>query len=198
MTLSEIWTAEARSERPPPQAILVFWIGRIPLAVDIAQVDRVIEVSSIEPVPEAPPFLEGIVPLRKRVIPVIRLLPPADAPPAASTEATAAARRIIVTRRGADRPMGILVDRTEGIRKVPASFLPRQEGDDKIYPPYVTGWIESKEEGRLLTVIAPELVLTDEEFQPLQWESLLNRPPRPAPSLPRAGERPSPGRTGDC
>ena len=53
--------------------ILIFSVGEKDYGADIAQVREVIRKRKVTPVPEAASFVEGVISLRGRVIPLISL-----------------------------------------------------------------------------------------------------------------------------
>lgn len=74
-------------------------------AVDIAAVQEIVRMSSITRVPRAPSFVEGVVNLRGKIVPVIDLRRRFGM---ASTEQTKATRIIIVDVAG--KTVGLIVD----------------------------------------------------------------------------------------
>ncbi len=55
----------------PIVQLCVFLAGKEEFAVDLMRVEEILPLQRVTPVPGAPPFVEGVVNLRGRVIPVV-------------------------------------------------------------------------------------------------------------------------------
>ncbi|MFA6654665.1 MAG: chemotaxis protein CheW, partial [Bacillota bacterium] len=64
---------EEDSEKGTERQIVAFALGSETYGVDISQVREIIPIQKIVPVPRAPDFVEGIINLRGKVIPVLDL-----------------------------------------------------------------------------------------------------------------------------
>jgi purine-binding chemotaxis protein CheW len=92
--------------------LVVFQLGADLYGVEISRVREIIRVQSVTKVPQAPAFVEGVITLRGKVIPVLDLHRRFGL---AATEHTRATR-IVVVEIG-DQVGGIIVDRvTEVVR----------------------------------------------------------------------------------
>jgi purine-binding chemotaxis protein CheW len=93
-------------------------VGGEEFAVDILSVQEIIRMVDITRVPKAPSFVEGVINLRGRIIPVLdlrRRLGIADA------ERTAQSRIVVVTVRG--RAVGLVVDSVSEVLRIPRSAI---------------------------------------------------------------------------
>lgn len=93
-------------------------VGGEEFAVDILSVQEIIRMVEITRVPKAPAFVEGVINLRGRIIPVLdlrRRLGIADA------ERTAQSRIVVVTVRG--RVVGLVVDSVSEVLRIPRSAI---------------------------------------------------------------------------
>lgn len=105
------------------ESVLLFQLGEETYGLPLSDVQEVIAVPDVlTRVPNAPSFIEGVINLRGRVLPVIdqtRRFGAATAP--------TAARKVIVTRSGTLQA-GFIVDGVSAIRKIPRSDLSEPSG----------------------------------------------------------------------
>lgn len=131
--------------------------------INVMQVQEVLRVSEIAPVPGAPHYVLGIINLRGNVVTVIdtriRL-------GLATTEVTDSTRIVII--EGAKHVVGILVDCVAEVVDLPTSeeeSAPNVGNDESAK--YIQG--VASREGELLILVDLNKLLTDEE-----WEELAN------------------------
>ncbi len=87
-------------------------------AVDILEVQEITRVLEVRPIPEAPAFLEGVINLRGKVIPLMDLRNRLHLPAAETNSET---RMIVVKNDG--RPVGLLVDSVSEVLRLPRESL---------------------------------------------------------------------------
>src|SRR5438874_4320237 len=85
--------------------LVVFQLGAELYGVEIARVHEIIRLQTVTRVPRAPSFVEGVINLRGKVIPVVDLRRRFGLPTVEHTRAT----RIVVVEIGA-QVVGIIVD----------------------------------------------------------------------------------------
>lgn len=85
--------------------LVVFELGAELYGVEISRVHEIIRLQTITRVPRSPSFVEGVINLRGRVIPVVDLRRRFGLPTAEHTRAT----RIVVVEIG-DQVVGVIVD----------------------------------------------------------------------------------------
>jgi purine-binding chemotaxis protein CheW len=85
--------------------VIVFRLGADEYGVDIAAVEEIIRVPSIAKVPKAPSYVEGVINLRGRVVPVIDLCKRLDLAPREVTSQS----RIVIVDLG-EQAVGMIVD----------------------------------------------------------------------------------------
>ncbi len=119
----------AAATKPAPAAnpvqLVVFSLGTQVLALPVGQVREVLRFSPITPLPKAPAFVEGVLHLRGRVLPVADLRRRLDLPATERNDHT----RIVVLRKRI--PLGLIVDAVQEVLTVPAEAiqqLPAQGG----------------------------------------------------------------------
>lgn len=147
---------------PQELQLVAFQLAEEVYGVDIAQVQEIIRMQPITKVPGAPDFVEGVINLRGRVIPVIDLRKRFRLPKGEETKST----RIIVV----DVPphtVGMIVDSVDEVLRL---------SEEKIEPPspliasidteYIKG--VGKLEGKLLILLDLAKVLTKEEKYALE------------------------------
>ena len=98
--------------------LVVFQLGAELYGVDIARVHEIIRLQSITRVPRAPSFVEGVINLRGKVIPVVDLRRRFGLPTSEHTRAT----RTVVVEIG-DQVVGIIVDSVSEVLRVSVSTI---------------------------------------------------------------------------
>jgi len=141
-----------------PRQMVSFRLGEEEYGVDILCVQEIIRLSRITPVPNAPGFVQGVLNLRGKVIPVIALRQRLGLPPGAESRDT----RIVVV----DLPpntIGFTVDAVSEVIRVPLERIdpPPQGGPGGRTEPFIQGI--AKLEGRLLLVLDLARLFSTEE-----------------------------------
>jgi purine-binding chemotaxis protein CheW len=93
--------------------LVVFQLGAELYGVEISRVHEIIRLQSVTKVPRAPSFVEGVINLRGKVIPVVDLRRRFGLPTADHTRAS----RIVVVELG-DQVVGIVVDGVSEVLRV--------------------------------------------------------------------------------
>ncbi len=143
------------------QHIVGFRIGRESFGVPIRLVHEIVRIPDITAVPEAPDFVEGVINLRGKIVPVVDLRKRFGEKEIISTRKN----RILVAE--VDRKMvGLMVDAASEVMKIPETEIEQppnvfEEGDLQ----YVTG--VGKLNGRLIILIDLTRVLQKGELRRL-------------------------------
>ncbi|HBG46135.1 MAG TPA: chemotaxis protein CheW [Deltaproteobacteria bacterium] len=137
--------------------LVTFRLGNEEFSLDILRVQEIIRHMEITRVPKAPDFVEGVINLRGKVIPVLELRKRFGL---GSNERTNETRIIVVEVD--DKTVGLKVDAVSEVLRLPA---------DRVEPPpaiatgvdsdYIKG--VGKLDGRLLILLDVEKVLTKSE-----------------------------------
>lgn len=98
--------------------LVSFVVGNEEFAVPILAVQEINRMMQITAVPQSPPFVEGVINLRGKIIPVIDLRKRFGMPPA---EDTSDARIIVV--EVAQRVIGFTVDRVNEVLRIAADIV---------------------------------------------------------------------------
>ena|SRR5579859_4873292 len=98
--------------------LVVFQLGAELYGVEIARVHEIIRLQKVTRVPHAPSFVEGVINLRGKVIPVVDLRRRFGLPTADHTRAT----RIVVVEIG-DQVVGLIVDGVSEVLRVNAATV---------------------------------------------------------------------------
>ena len=98
--------------------LVVFQLGAELYGVEISRVHEIIRLQSVTRVPRAPAFVEGVINLRGKVIPVVDLRRRFGLPTADHTRAS----RIVVVELG-DQVVGIVVDGVSEVLRVSTSTV---------------------------------------------------------------------------
>ena len=99
--------------------LVTFSIGDEEFGVDILKVQEIIRTMEITRVPRAPEFVEGVINLRGKVIPVIDMRKRFNLPAVQRDSHT----RIIVMEFGSAKIVGFLVDAVSEVLRIPASTV---------------------------------------------------------------------------
>jgi purine-binding chemotaxis protein CheW len=142
--------------------LVSFKIGNEEFGINILNVQEIIKTVHITKVPNAPVFVEGIINLRGRVIPVMDLRTRLNLPKKDQDKDT----RIIVLEVNS-KTVGFIVDEVNEVLRIPRSITEP--------PPAMVTGIDSefitavgKLEDRLITLIDLEKVLSTDEKNQLQ------------------------------
>jgi purine-binding chemotaxis protein CheW len=106
------------ADRHQDSQVIVFRLGADEYGVDIASVEEIIRVPSISKVPKAPSYVEGVINLRGRIVPVIDLCERLDLAPRQQTSQS----RIVVADLG-EHAVGMIVDDVSEVLLVKASDI---------------------------------------------------------------------------
>lgn len=132
-------------------------LGEEEFAVDILSVQEINRMVEITRVPKAPSFVEGVINLRGRIIPVLNLRRRFAM---AEVERTAKSRIVVVNVKG--RTVGLIVDSVSEVLRVPKSTIePPPSLETAIGAEFIQGVGRIKD--RLLIVIELTRLLTPGE-----------------------------------
>ncbi|MGE4552495.1 MAG: chemotaxis protein CheW [Desulfovibrionaceae bacterium] len=141
--------------------LVTFRIGEEEFGVDILAVQEIIRTMAITKVPKAPAFVEGVINLRGKVIPIVDLRKRFGLPSRPHDKHT----RMIVIQLGT-MVVGFMVDSVSEVLRIPASTIDA--------PPAVVSGLESdyisgvgKLEDRLLIMLDLHRLLSSEEREAL-------------------------------
>ncbi len=136
--------------------LVTFRLGDAEFAFNIFQVERVLRHQVPEPLPNAPPFLEGILPYGEGVVPVVDLRKRVGIPAPIADET-----RIVIVELEQGR-VGVVVDAVREVLRVPA---------ERVAPPpplvrglaatYIAGLVRLEQ--RTVIVLAGGKLLTSTE-----------------------------------
>ena len=147
---------------PKEFQLVAFQLGEETYGVDISQVEEIIRLQPITKVPGAPDFVEGVINLRGRVIPVIDLRKRFHRPPREETKNT----RIVVVEVPPNT-VGMIVDAVDEVLRISEEKI---EAPSLIISSIDTEYIKGvgKLENKLLILLDLAKVLTKEEKGALQ------------------------------
>jgi len=130
-------------------------VGQEEFAVDILSVQEINRMVDITRVPKAPVFVEGVINLRGRIIPVLNLRCRFGI--SSETERTARSRIVVVNVR--TRVVGLIVDSVSEVLRLPKEAIePPPSLETAIGAEFIQGVGRIKD--RLLTVLDLDLLLT--------------------------------------
>ena len=140
------------------QQLVSFTLGSEEFGVEIAGVQEIVRLPEITKVPRSPAFVEGVVNLRGKIIPVVDLRKRFGLPRAEATKST---RIIIVTMSG--RTVGMIVDAVSEVMRIPLEAIdPTPEMvASRVHASFLKGI--AKLEGRLVILLELNLILSGEE-----------------------------------
>ena len=127
--------------------------------VPISQVQEIVRVGGITMVPNSPVFMEGVINLRGRVLPVLNLRKRLGL----SEKEISSASRIVVTEIG-NKVIGLLVDAVSHVIKIPPDNVePAPEEVLEIDTDYITG--VGKLHDRMIILLDLEKLLRREKLE---------------------------------
>lgn len=139
------------------QQLVVFELNNEVYGVDIAKVQEIIRMQNITQVPRAPQFVEGVINLRGRVIPVVDLRKRFGF---ATTEHSKQSRIVVVEIEG--QTIGMIVDGVSEVLRVPtASIEPPSPVVTTLDSDYLRGI--AKLEDSLIILLQLDKILSDAE-----------------------------------
>ncbi len=142
--------------------LVSFNIGNEEYAIDILKVQEINRMISITSIPNSPAFVEGVINLRGKVIPVISLRKRLNF----ADKKTDGNSRIIVVEVKS-KTIGFIVDGVSEVLRIPASITEA--------PPQITGGINSKYitsiaklEDRLIILLDLDMILSESEISEVE------------------------------
>lgn len=144
--------------------LVVFGVGKELYGVGIDAVQEIVRVPDVTEVPDAPHFLEGVINLRGRIVPVIDLRKRLRLKGTERTKST----RVLVTdhesSKGGGNTIGLLVDSVSEVLKIqPDAIEEPPEMVSAIGVEYITG--VAKVEERLIILLDLKKILSVEEMK---------------------------------
>jgi len=153
------FAAPTREEKKATEAqehLVSFLLANEEYAVDVRLVQEIIRVTEVTPVPRAPEAIKGVINLRGRIIPVVDLKRRLGL---GEVEATRLARVVVVKLR--ERLIGLLVDGTSQVLKVPVSLIePAPEEVVEIDANYIRG-VAKLQDRLIILVDLPKILGVD-------------------------------------
>lgn len=141
---------------------VVFMLNRAYYGVPILQVQEIVKMTEITELPNTPDFVQGIVNLRGKIIPIIDMRKRFGLP-----EETMDENWKILILKEEDVLFGVMVDQISEVEKVPATLIEK--------PPKIVAGVNgkfingiAKTENRLLILLDIAKILSDEEKELLQ------------------------------
>ncbi len=143
------------------EQVVVFDLADEQYGVDIARVHEIIRLPSVTAVPRAPRFVEGVINLRGRVIPVVDLRMRLHLQ---AGERGRSARIVVVEMRG--ETIGAIVDGVTEVLRVPAAAV---EPPSPVVTTVETSYLRgiAKVDDRLIILLDLDRALTLEEHDQL-------------------------------
>lgn len=149
---------ENYKDRPGDFHIVTFNLGE-EYGVQISQVYEIVRVEGVTKVPNSPSYMEGVINLRGRVLPVLNLRKRLNLP----VREIGKESRIMVTEVGS-KVIGLLVDGVSQVIKVPAGFVEKAPEEVlEVETDYITG--VGKLKGRLVILLDLERLLRREKIE---------------------------------
>lgn len=109
---------EKQIEKAGEEQLVVFTLADETYGIDISTVNEIIRMQAITEVPRTPDFVEGVINLRGRIVPVIDLRKRFSL---AVSEETQASRIMVVELEGLT--VGMIVDSVSEVLRLPASSI---------------------------------------------------------------------------
>jgi purine-binding chemotaxis protein CheW len=152
------WNVMAKSQQQSQQIrqLVSFHLDGEEYALDILKVQEIIRMMDLTRVPNSPDFVEGVINLRGKVIPILGLRKRFHLPAAEADKQT---RIIVVEVPGT--VVGLVVDSVSEVLRIPADTVEPPPRLVKVDREYVSG--VGKLEDRLLILLDVDRLLNDTE-----------------------------------
>lgn len=140
---------------------LIFLLGEEDYGIEILKVREIIGMMPITRVPMAPDFVNGVINLRGKVIPVVELRKKFALPEQAATERTCIV--VVEIRVGSGlAPMGVVVDSLSIVLRIKDSEIERPQGfAGRLKADYILGIAKTQENIKILLDIEKILAFQD-------------------------------------
>ncbi len=141
--------------------LVTFRLGGETYGIEIFKIQEVLHLKKITAIPNAPEFIEGVIDIRDRVIPIVDLKKRLNV----SSEENGK-RRIVVL--DLERPFGVIVDDISKVLMLDASQY--EALPDAVVDDHDEGCITrlAKADDELIIIISPERILTRHEKDALE------------------------------
>ena len=136
--------------------LVSFHLDHEEYGLEILKVQEIIRMQGLTRVPNSPSFVEGVINLRGKVIPVVGLRKRFGLEPQAHDKDT----RIVVTEVGG-AILGFVVDSVSEVLRIPADTIEPAPRLGKVNQEFISG--VGKLEGRLLILLDVERIMTEQE-----------------------------------
>ncbi len=148
------------------EQVVVFYLSNQAYGADISRVYEIIRLEPITGIPHAPDFIEGIIKLRGKVLPVVDLRQRFLLPPSENNDQS----RIMIVDVNRNT-IGITVDAVSEVLRLPSSVIetppPVIKGVDAVF---LRGIAHHQE--RLILLLDIETILAENEKEQLQKAEL--------------------------
>jgi purine-binding chemotaxis protein CheW len=149
-------SADSAQSRLEPIQIVSFHIGEEEFGLDILRVQEIIRVQDLTRVPNSPPFVDGVINLRGKVIPVIALRKRFGLTDLAHDKQT---RIVVIEVKGT--VLGFIVDSVSEVLRIPAETIAPPPRLGKVEREYVSG--VGKLDNRLLILLDVDRLMHESE-----------------------------------
>lgn len=143
--------------------MVTFYLGNERFGVEILMVQEIIIVPEITRIPNAPKFVQGVINLRGRLVPVIDLRKRLGV---GETQFEQKTRIVVVQIKG--KVTGLIVDAVEAVLQVPTDSI--EEAPEivtiGVETRYITG--VSKHQARMIILLDFDKLLSKDEIEKLQ------------------------------
>jgi purine-binding chemotaxis protein CheW len=150
--------SEAFNQGAPGRELISFRIGAQEFCVDIMEVREIRGWTPATALPQAPPFVRGVINLRGAVLPIVDLGSRLGLGAAEPT-----ARHVIIVAQVQNQVVGLLVDAVSDILTVTDAMIqPAPDVASELVRMFVRGLLAI--EGRMVSFISLDRVLPDQEL----------------------------------
>ncbi len=169
-TYTSTMSSLAQDHLPDPGKYLTFALENEHYSVPVLKVREIMRLCPITPVPRMPAFIQGVINLRGKIVPVIDLRERFGLPKAADTERTCVVVVQFATSEGGQQWMGMVVDAVEEVSHFTQDdlALPPDFGGD-LDTRFITGMAKAKDTVKTLLDLDRLLNLDG----PLDWQAMV-------------------------
>ncbi len=154
--------------------LLTFTQSNGDFAIPVEQIDELLPIMSIQSIPDLPHFIEGVINLRGKVLPVVDMVeklggrratppPPVTNAEPVLTHFTKNTRLVVTMQQG--HSLAVIVDGVAGIETFDHSDIHENIITEDAHPAHLKGMIMF--EGKMIQIIAIDQLLSEVELSQL-------------------------------
>ncbi|MEA2041744.1 MAG: chemotaxis protein CheW [Bacteroidota bacterium] len=154
---------KTKKKKKSIRAHIVFEMFKESFAINVKSLLNILEMQKITKIPEAPPYMKGVINLRGEVLPVVDSHVKFGNPPMKITSETCILVLDIVLKEGEKTKLGLMVDAVEEVREIKQDAkLPPPGIGESYQSKYITGMVQKSDEDFIMILDIDKLLSENE------------------------------------